>query len=100
MSHLRVGKLNYIDVQFNTFFKEHLPEDGHNRWLIHVGSYAAYSTINLHLYIYIYAFLGHIAYNESSVHGHESFEVRSALYYDAHRISVYKDRLDSRMIVD
>jgi len=24
------------------YFKEHLPEDGHNRWPKHVGGYAVY----------------------------------------------------------
>jgi hypothetical protein len=56
--------------------------------------------ITQQIYIYVYAIVGNIAYNESSVHGYESFKIKCALFYDAHRISVYKDRLDSRMIVD
>ena len=31
----------------NISFKEHLPEDGHNRWPKHVGGYADYNTVNL-----------------------------------------------------
>jgi hypothetical protein len=30
-------------------FMEHLPEDGHNKWPKHVGDYAVYNTINLHI---------------------------------------------------
>jgi len=32
-------------------FKEHLLEFGHNGWPKHVGGYAAYNTINLHICI-------------------------------------------------
>ena len=32
-------------------FKEHLPEDGNNRWPKHVGGYAVYTTINLRIFI-------------------------------------------------
>jgi len=32
----------------NISFKEHLSEDGLNRWPKHVVSYAVYNTINLH----------------------------------------------------
>jgi len=45
----------YICILFlslcNTSFKEHLPEDGHNRWPKHVAGYAVYNTINLHICI-------------------------------------------------
>jgi hypothetical protein len=44
-----ICKLHYFDVLSNTSFKEHLPEDGHNRWPKHVAGYAVYSTINLHI---------------------------------------------------
>jgi hypothetical protein len=43
--------VNNFDVLCNTSFKEHLPEDGHNRWPKHVGGYAVYNTINLHIRI-------------------------------------------------
>ena len=52
------------------------------------------------LLLLLYALLGHIACNESSMYGHQSFKIRSAPFYDARLISVYKDRLDSRIIVD
>ena len=42
---------NYFDVLYNTPFKEHLPEDG-QRWRKHVGGYAVYNTINLHMFIW------------------------------------------------
>jgi len=29
--------------------QEHLPEEGHNRWPKHVGGYAVYNTISLHI---------------------------------------------------
>jgi len=32
--------LQSFDVLCNISFKEHLPEDGHNRWPKHVGGYA------------------------------------------------------------
>ena len=47
--------------------KEQLPEDGHNRWPKHVGCYAVYNRS-------VYALVGRISHNESSVHGHESFK--------------------------
>jgi len=34
-----INNINY-DVLCNISFKEHLPEDGHNRWPKHVGGYA------------------------------------------------------------
>jgi len=30
-------------------FKEHLPEEGHNRWPKHVADYAVYNKINLNI---------------------------------------------------
>ena len=39
------------DNIFNIYFKENLPEDGHNRWPKHVGSYTLYNKINLHNFI-------------------------------------------------
>jgi len=39
------------DAICDTAFKEHLPEDGHNRLLKHVGGYAVRNTINLHICI-------------------------------------------------
>ena len=46
-------------------FKEHLPEDGHNRWPKHVGRYAVYNTINLRICIFT---RWSVPENESSVH--------------------------------
>jgi len=37
--------INRTDVLRNISCKEHLPEDCHNRWLKHVGGYAAYTII-------------------------------------------------------
>jgi hypothetical protein len=34
---------NFFDVLCNIFFKEHLPEEGDNRWPKHVAGYAVYS---------------------------------------------------------
>jgi len=39
--------VNCYAVLWNTSFKEHLPVDGHSRWLKHAGGYAVYNTINL-----------------------------------------------------
>jgi len=33
----------------NIYFKEHLSDDGHNRWPKHVLGYALYNTMNLHI---------------------------------------------------
>ena len=41
----------YGNTISNTSFKEHLPEDGHNRWLRHVGDYTVYKVINLNICI-------------------------------------------------
>jgi hypothetical protein len=35
-----VYKLNCFNLLCNIFFREHLPEDGHNRWPKHVAGYA------------------------------------------------------------
>ena len=56
---------------------EHVPEDGHNRWPKHIEGYTVYSTINLH--ICIYAVVGCIYHNESSVHDRESFNIQYVL---------------------
>jgi hypothetical protein len=37
----------------------------------HVGGYTIYATINLH---FVYALVGFVSHNESSVHGHEPFK--------------------------
>jgi len=42
---------NCFDVLYNISFKEHLPEDGNNRWPKHAAGYAVYNTINLHICI-------------------------------------------------
>jgi len=68
-----ICKLNYFDVLCDISFKEHLPEDVHNRWPKHVGGYAVYNT---KFYISVYALFGHVSHNELSVHGHESFEIK------------------------
>ena len=52
-----------FDVLCNIFFKEHFPEDGHNRCAKHAGSYAVYSTINLHICLCIYWFCGFVSHN-------------------------------------
>jgi len=44
-----IYKLNYFDVTCNISFKEHLPEDGHNRWPKHVGGCDVYNIVNLHI---------------------------------------------------
>jgi len=44
-----IYKLNYFDVLCDMSFKEHLPEDGYNRWPKHVAGYAVCNTINLNL---------------------------------------------------
>jgi hypothetical protein len=41
--------VNCLNVVCNISFKEHLPEDGHNRWPKHVAGYVDYSVINLHI---------------------------------------------------
>jgi hypothetical protein len=41
----------YFDDICNTFCREHLPEDVHNKWPKHVAGYAVYSTINFHICI-------------------------------------------------
>ena len=38
---------NCFNVLYNTSFKEHLPEDGHNRWAKHVAGYPDHNIINL-----------------------------------------------------
>jgi len=38
-------------VLCNTSFKEHLPEDGHNRWPKNVAAHTVYNTVNLHICI-------------------------------------------------
>jgi len=43
-------------------FKEHLPEDGHNRWLKHIGGWAVYNTVSLCICM---SFVGHISHNNS-----------------------------------
>jgi len=37
------------EILYNISFKEHLTEDGHNRWPKNVGGYAACNTVNLHI---------------------------------------------------
>ena len=56
---------NCSDVLCNKSFKEHLPEDGHNRWPKHIGNYAVYtrSTINLHVCICVCWFCGFVFHN-------------------------------------
>jgi hypothetical protein len=44
--------VNCFDVICNVTFKEHLPEDDHNRQPKHVAGYAVYTTISLHICIY------------------------------------------------
>ena len=46
---LYICNLNYFDVIGNISLKEHLPENSHNRWPKHVGGYAVYNKINLHI---------------------------------------------------
>ena len=46
-----ICKLNYFDFLYNIYFKEHLPEDGHNRWPKHATGYAVCNKINLHICI-------------------------------------------------
>jgi len=48
-----ICKLNCFDVLCDISFKEHLPEDVHNRWPKHVGGCAVYNTKNLHICICI-----------------------------------------------
>jgi len=43
-------RICYID-KCNTAFKEHLPENGHNRWPKYVEGYAVYNAINLNICI-------------------------------------------------
>ena len=43
--------MNCFDVMCNISFKEHLPEDGHDGWLKHVGGYTVYNTVNLQICI-------------------------------------------------
>ena len=47
--------VNYLGGPSNASFKEHLPEDGQNRWPKYVG-YSVYTTINLHNCVYIFGF--------------------------------------------
>jgi hypothetical protein len=58
-------------VLHNTSFKEHLPDDGHNRWRKHVGHYVLIQQI----YIFVYALVGFVPHFESSQHGHESLKI-------------------------
>ena len=44
---------NGSDVLCNISFIEHLPDEGHNRLPKHVGGYADYSIMNLHICICI-----------------------------------------------
>jgi len=64
------GKLGLF-VCFNVLcilsFKEHLPEDGHNKWPKHIVGYAGYNVINLHICLHLFV----ISCKKSSVHGHE-----------------------------
>jgi hypothetical protein len=48
-----LNQLSYVSYSF----KEHFPEDGHNRWPKHVAGYVVCITINLHVYIYIYIYI-------------------------------------------
>jgi len=43
--------LQFFEVLRNTFFKEHLPEDGHYRWQKYVEDYAVFTTINVYICI-------------------------------------------------
>jgi hypothetical protein len=54
------------------YFKEHLPEDGHNRRLKRGGPTLF---VIQQIYMSVYALVGRISRNELSVHGHESFKV-------------------------
>ena len=41
------------------------------------GGYAVYNTLNIH--VFVYALVGHNSYNESPVHGRESFKILDCL---------------------
>jgi hypothetical protein len=47
-----IRELNYCNVLYNVSFKEHLPEDGYNRWPKHVEGYDVKLT---YLYIHLLA---------------------------------------------
>jgi len=46
--------VNFFNVPCNVSFKEHLPENGHDRWPKHVTGYAVYNKINLHICVSIW----------------------------------------------
>jgi hypothetical protein len=46
---LHFMSVNCFNVLYNTSFKEHLPEDGHNRWPKHVAGYSEHNIINQHI---------------------------------------------------
>ena len=71
-----ICKSNYFDILCTISFKEHLLEDGHNRWPKQVGGYAIYNTVNLRVCICTY---WSISRNESSVNGHESLKFVTGL---------------------
>jgi hypothetical protein len=57
-----------VDVCLLVSFKANFPEDGHNRRTKHVGGYAVYNTLNLHICI---GTCWSVCHDESSVHSHE-----------------------------
>ena len=67
-----ICKLSYFDVVCNIALKN-LPEDGQNRCLKHVVSYAVYNKINL---LSVYALVGHISHNIVDM-----FVLRSLTYF-------------------
>jgi len=49
-----IQKIEYNILMFFVLYpSKHLPEDGHNRWPIHVGGLHCLWCINSHIYIYI-----------------------------------------------
>ena len=50
-TYIYICELNSFDVMCNASFKEHLPEDGHNRWTKDAGGQAVHNAINLQICI-------------------------------------------------
>jgi thiosulfate reductase cytochrome b subunit len=67
--------VNCFSVLYNTSFKEHLPEDGHNRWPKHVAGNPDHNIINHRMHLLV------ITHKKSSAHGHESFKTLGYVLY-------------------
>ena len=72
-----------FDVLCNISFEKHLYEDGHNRWLKHIGRFTMSNRVtNSLISIYTCWFYSH---NESSAHSHEFFKTYNNTSQSMHK---------------